>query len=113
MFRRVREALTAAGVPFSDDLSTCRLEPPKLGRSIELRPYQSAALTAWQLAGQQGTVVLPTGETRRVVARAADPAERDRLWQALVDLGTAAYTHANARQRPRETAIVVLEPSAD
>ena len=47
------------------------------------------------------------------VARAADPAERDRLWQALVDLGTAAYTHANARQRPRETAIVVLEPSAD
>ena len=71
---------------------------------------------AWWLnlqAQPEATVVLPTGETRRVVARAADPAERDRLWQALVDLGTAAYTHANARQRPQETAIVVLEPSAD
>ena len=68
---------------------------------------------AWLLnlqASPRATVVLPTGETRSVVARAADPDERRRLWGRLIDLGTAAYTDANARLRPRETTIVVLEP---
>jgi F420H(2)-dependent quinone reductase len=70
---------------------------------------------AWWLnlqANPEATVELPTGEVRAVRARAAAPGERERLWGAFVALGTSAYTNANARQRSRETAIVVLEPNA-
>jgi F420H(2)-dependent quinone reductase len=68
---------------------------------------------AWWLnlrAHPQATITLPGGKTRDVVARAAQAGERERLWRALVDLGTAAYTDANAATRSRETAIVVFEP---
>jgi deazaflavin-dependent oxidoreductase (nitroreductase family) len=67
---------------------------------------------AWWLnlqADPEATVELPDGR-RVVTARAAVGEERDRLWGRLVDLGTSAYTNANARLRSRETAIVVLEP---
>jgi deazaflavin-dependent oxidoreductase (nitroreductase family) len=70
---------------------------------------------AWWLnlqANPEATVELPTG-ARRVIARAADPDERQRLWATFVDLGTAAYTNANARLRSRETTIVILEPRPD
>jgi deazaflavin-dependent oxidoreductase (nitroreductase family) len=68
---------------------------------------------AWWLnlqANPEATVEMPDG-TRQVTARAAIAEERDRLWGMLVDLGTAAYTNANARLRSRETAIVILEPA--
>jgi len=68
---------------------------------------------AWWLnvqANPDTTVDLPGGDTRRVRARAAAGEERERLWRRLVDLGTAAYTDANAEQRSVETAIVILEP---
>jgi len=71
---------------------------------------------AWWLnlqANPNGTVELPDGTTRTVTARGATGEERDRLWRALVELGTAAYTDANAALRTRETAIVVLEPRAN
>lgn len=67
---------------------------------------------AWWLnlqANPKATVVLPGGERRSVKARAAEGPERERLWRALVDLGTAAFTDANAAVRQRETAIVVFE----
>jgi F420H(2)-dependent quinone reductase len=70
---------------------------------------------AWWLnlqANPEATVELPGGEVRSVVARAAHSEERERLWRRLVDLGSAAYTDANAAARARETAIVVLEPAA-
>jgi deazaflavin-dependent oxidoreductase (nitroreductase family) len=69
---------------------------------------------AWWLnlqADPEASITLPGGETREVVARAAEPGERERLWRALVDLGTSAYTDANAATRSRETAIVIFEPS--
>ncbi len=69
---------------------------------------------AWWLnlqAHPSATVELPDG-VREVTARAATGEERARLWRALVDLGSAAYTDANAAARSRETAIVVLEPVA-
>lgn len=68
---------------------------------------------AWWLNLQttaDAAVVLPDGTTRSVRARAAVGADRDRLWRRLVDLGSAAYTDANAALRSRETSIVVLEP---
>jgi deazaflavin-dependent oxidoreductase (nitroreductase family) len=68
---------------------------------------------AWWLnlqAHPEAIMTLPGGETREVVARAAEPGERERLWRALVNLGTAAYTDANAATRSRETAIVIFEP---
>jgi deazaflavin-dependent oxidoreductase (nitroreductase family) len=67
---------------------------------------------AWWLnlqAQPDATVVLPDGP-RAVTARAATVEERDRLWRRLVDLGTSAYTDANATMRSRDTTIVVLEP---
>ena len=70
---------------------------------------------AWWLnlqANPAATVELPDGTARAVTARQATGEERDRLWRSLVDLGTAAYTDANAATRTRETAIVVLEPRA-
>ena len=47
-----------------------------------------------------------------MTARAAVGEERERLWRAYVDLGSAAFSDANAALRSRETALVVLEPRA-
>ena len=69
---------------------------------------------AWWLNLQtnpDSTVELPDGRGHRdVTARAASPDERERLWRRLVNLGSSAYTDANAARRSRETAIVILEP---
>lgn len=68
---------------------------------------------AWWLnlqASPDAIVELPDGSTRAVTARPAIGDERRRLWQRLVDLGTSAFTDANAEKRSVETAIVVLEP---
>ena len=67
-------------------------------------------LVAQPAALPTASITLPGGETREVVARAAEGGERERLWRALVGLGTAAYTDANAATRSRETAIVIFEP---
>jgi F420H(2)-dependent quinone reductase len=70
---------------------------------------------AWWLnlqAHPEATIQLPDGEIRAVTARAAPAGERDGLWQRFVDLGTAAFTHANAATRARDTAIVILAPKA-
>jgi F420H(2)-dependent quinone reductase len=67
---------------------------------------------AWWLnlqAHPDATVELVDGP-RAVTARAANPAERVRLWARLVDLGSSAYSDGNAALRSRETAIVILEP---
>jgi deazaflavin-dependent oxidoreductase (nitroreductase family) len=67
---------------------------------------------AWWLnlqANPEATVKLPEG-SRKVIAREAVGEERERLWQSLVDLGSAAYTDANATLRSRPAAIVVFEP---
>jgi superfamily II DNA or RNA helicase len=47
-------------------------------RELELRPYQEAALFAWEDAGQRGIVVLPTGSGKTRVAIAALAGERGR-----------------------------------
>lgn len=68
---------------------------------------------AWWLnlrANPSATVELPGGR-RKVHARAATGAERDRLWATFQDYpGWGANLEALAARRPGETAIVVLEP---
>ena len=69
---------------------------------------------AWWLnlqSNPRATVVLPDGSRRDVLARASAGEERARLWRALVDLGSSAFTDASAALRSRETAIVVFEPA--
>ena len=68
---------------------------------------------AWWLnlqANPAARVQLPGGQVGELRARAAVGEERDRLWRRLVDLGSSAYTDANAATRSREAAIAVLEP---
>ena len=68
---------------------------------------------AWWInlqATAEATVELPTGR-RQVVARAANPDERRRLWGRFVSLGSSAYTDAAAALRSGETVIVILEPN--
>jgi deazaflavin-dependent oxidoreductase (nitroreductase family) len=65
---------------------------------------------AWWLnlqAQPEATVDLH-GDSRRVIGRAANEAERRRLWAMWVDIddGTDDY----ASRRSRETAVVILEP---
>jgi len=70
---------------------------------------------AWWLnlqATPEATVEMPDGGRRRVVARAANPDERRRLWARFVSLGSSAYTDTAAALRSSETAIVVMEPAA-
>jgi len=67
------------GVRFTDEVAgrpaTSLMEPV----AVELRPYQEAALAAWELASRRGTAVLPTGSGKTrlaigAIARAGVPA---------------------------------------
>ncbi|HEX7347313.1 MAG TPA: nitroreductase/quinone reductase family protein [Candidatus Limnocylindrales bacterium] len=68
---------------------------------------------AWWLnlqADPAATVELPDGR-RRVRARPATGAERDRLWATFADYpGWGSDIGALASHRPTETAVVVFEP---
>ena len=69
-YREIVTELKSAGVRFSDGVSGRR---PISGRfhGLELRPYQVAALDAWELADRRGVVVLPTGSGKTRMAIAA------------------------------------------
>lgn len=66
---------------------------------------------AWWLnlqANPQARVRLPGGERRDVTGRAAEGAERERLWARWAEIDTDLESYA--ARRPRETAVVVLAP---
>jgi deazaflavin-dependent oxidoreductase (nitroreductase family) len=72
-----------------------------------------SAEPAWWLnlqADPQALVELSGGIRREVVARAATGGERERLWRGWrqIDKNLDRY----AARRPRETAVVILEPAA-
>jgi superfamily II DNA or RNA helicase len=65
--QRLREALARAGFDVIDEVMA-HGEPPAAWLRHELRPYQEAAIDAWELRGRRGTVVLPTGAGKTHVA---------------------------------------------
>ncbi len=67
-YRDLREQAAAIGV---EDRVRPRVLRPGPWQTVNLRPYQDAALAAWQLNGRRGVVVLPTGAGKTHVALAA------------------------------------------
>ncbi len=66
----IRRELSTLG--FSVLPPAVRNDPPSLpSPKILLRPYQTAALSAWDIAGRRGTLVMPTGSGKTHVAMAA------------------------------------------
>jgi superfamily II DNA or RNA helicase len=72
----LRRWLVKAGTPFIDIARPPRPQPDAW-LSIELRAYQEAALSAWELSQHRGVIALPTGSGKTRVALAA--ANRTRL----------------------------------
>src|SRR5207245_5249561 len=66
----LRRDLARRAVPFSDEVRVPQL-PLGSWSPIELRPYQEAALWAWELAQRRAVVVLPTGSGKTRLALAA------------------------------------------
>lgn len=66
----IRTELVRHDIPFSDGVRQPG-RPTGPWSAIELRPYQEAALCAWELGGRRGLVVLPTGSGKTRVAIAA------------------------------------------
>jgi superfamily II DNA or RNA helicase len=74
----VLEALRARGLPFRDEVRPRSAPAAGPWKPPDLRPYQHAALLAWELAQRRGTVVMPTGSGKTRVAVAALAATRSR-----------------------------------
>lgn len=66
----LRRELQSRQVPFSDDVRPGEPQPAAW-LPTDLRPYQAAALCAWELGRRRGVVVLPTGSGKTRVALAA------------------------------------------
>src|SRR5438552_11771158 len=71
-YRALRRELTRRAVPFSDEVRVPQL-PLDSWSPIELRPYQEAALWAWELATLRAVVALPTGGAKPRLPPAATP----------------------------------------
>lgn len=68
----LHSALIEASASASDRARAPAGAPPELS-APELRPYQEAALAAWEIAGRRGVLALPTGagKTRTAIAAIA------------------------------------------
>ena len=58
-------------VPFADEVTSPLDMPLTAPIAVPLRPYQDAALTAWELSDRRGLAILPTGAGKTRVAIAA------------------------------------------
>lgn len=66
----IKARLIRHDIPFSDAVRS-QGPPPDNWSAIELRPYQEAALCAWELSCRRGLVILPTGSGKTRIAVAA------------------------------------------
>lgn len=75
LYAAIRAALVRVGSAVEDHVRGSPGAPtePSEGawQDVDLRPYQAAALTAWEVSGARGLVVLPTGAGKTRVAMAA------------------------------------------
>jgi superfamily II DNA or RNA helicase len=67
----LRARLLERGVSFTDDVRPDAGRVPVAWQALDVRPYQAAALCAWDLAARRGVVVLPTGSGKTRVGLAA------------------------------------------
>ena len=76
-YRDIVSALNKRGLAFVDGVRQAG-QAAAAWRPIQLRPYQEAALVAWELGARTGVVVLPTGagKTRVALAALSGAAER-------------------------------------
>ncbi len=81
-FTAVKQALQQQRTPFTVAFDERPALPVPISLSIESRPYQEEALTAWLAAGSAGVVVLPTGAGKTFVAAMA--IAETRLWTLAV-----------------------------
>jgi superfamily II DNA or RNA helicase len=72
---RFHQALVAElrrrGVRFADEVSGWEPALTNSAPAVSLRPYQEAALAAWELSGRRGVAVMPTGSGKTHLAIAA------------------------------------------
>ncbi len=67
LLREIQEDLIANKVEF--ELPRIKLTPPNISKcELPLRPYQEAALDAWEIAGRRGVLCLPTGSGKTHIA---------------------------------------------
>jgi superfamily II DNA or RNA helicase len=94
-YRRLVEALRAEGTRLVDQAPV--FEPLPLVPALEMTPYphQGAALAAWQAAGRQGVVVLPTGAGKTYLAQLAlqETQQSSRIVVPTWDLMHQWYAH--------------------
>jgi superfamily II DNA or RNA helicase len=69
-YRDLSSELQLKGVTFQDEVRAGREASPSITQP-ELRPYQAAAITAWEVSGRRGIITLPTGSGKTRVAIAA------------------------------------------
>jgi len=77
-YSEVLEALRERRLPFRDEVRSQPLPAAGPWKAVELRPYQHAALLAWELGGRRGILAMPTGSGKTRVAIAALGATRSR-----------------------------------
>jgi len=67
----IRNELKRSGLSFHDQVRGVDDPPPGHWRAVDLRPYQAAALSSWELSGARGLIILPTGAGKTLLAVAA------------------------------------------
>jgi superfamily II DNA or RNA helicase len=70
-YTALKAALNRSGRTFHDHVCAAVEPPVARWEEVELRPYQAAALTSWELSNARGLVVLPTGSGKTRLALAA------------------------------------------
>jgi len=71
MYIAIKDALNRFGRIFDDQVRATVDPPVERWEAVDLRPYQAAALSSWELSNARGLVVLPTGSGKTRLALAA------------------------------------------
>jgi superfamily II DNA or RNA helicase len=79
LYAPLREALIRAGHVVEDRVASAADDLVRGWKPVELRSYQAAALSSWEIAGARGLVVLPTGSGKTRLAIAAMAQHRCRV----------------------------------